>query len=227
MNVDLYLCEVPAPDDRLGGLLARLDEEERRRAARFVVEPARFAFAAAHALLRRALDRAGGCARQWTFSANRYGKPSLDPPFEDIRFNISHTDTLVAVAVTRGADIGIDVETLQSAPDEAMFASIVLAPEEEEELAGANDRASRLIRLWAAKEAVAKAIGMGLSLPPSEIVLRGAEPQVAALPAEHGPASAWWLHTERLETAWLALAARAADCRIVREKFTVDRLLEG
>ena len=227
MNVDLYLCEVPPPDDRLPALLARLDEEERRRAARFAVEPARFAYAAAHALLRRALDRAAGRAGDWAFRVNRYGKPGLDPPLDDIRFNLSHTDTLVAVAVARGTDIGVDVETLPTAPAEAMLGRMVLAPEEQAELADSDDREARLMQLWAAKEAVAKAIGMGLSLPPKEIVLRGAELRVAALPEEHGPASAWWLHTERLATHWLALAARAADCRILRERVTVDRLLES
>lgn len=227
MNVDLYLCEVPPPDDRLPALLARLAEEERSRAARFAVEPARFAYAAAHALLRRALDRAAGGAGDWAFSVNRYGKPSLDPPLGDIRFNVSHTDTLVAVAVTRGTDIGVDVETLLAAPDEAMFAGQVLAPEEEAELAESDDRASRLIRLWVAKEAVAKAIGMGFSLPPKEIILRGTELSLAALPREHGPTSAWRLHTEKLADHWLALAARASGYRILRESVTVDRLLES
>ncbi|HEX8572379.1 MAG TPA: 4'-phosphopantetheinyl transferase superfamily protein [Allosphingosinicella sp.] len=227
MDIHLYLCEVPPPDDRVPALIGRLGAEERVRAERFAVDPARFAYAAAHALLRRALDRASAGPRDWAFALNPFGKPSLDPPVGDIRFNLSHADSLVAVALARGAEIGVDVEALRSAPDEATFAGIVLAPEEEAELAGSDDRPARLMRLWVAKEAVAKAIGMGLSLPPKAIVLRGEAPEVARLPGEHGAASDWWLHTERLPGHWLALAARAPQCRIVRESVTIDQLLEG
>ncbi|HEY0412611.1 MAG TPA: 4'-phosphopantetheinyl transferase superfamily protein [Allosphingosinicella sp.] len=228
MTVQLYLCEV-SPEDapRLPALLARLDAAERDRAARFAVEPARLAYAAAHALLRHALDRGAGRAGAWAFAVNGYGKPSLDPPLDDIRFNLSHTDRLVAVAVARGLDVGVDVEAALRAPDEATFEGMVLAPEEAAELAGCADRPARLMRLWVAKEAVAKAIGMGLSLPPREIVLEGAEPRLAALPEAHGPASEWWLHTESLPGHWLALAARSAPRPIAREQLTVARLLES
>jgi len=225
ITVQLFLCRV-LPDDNqhVPRLLARLDNEERDRAARFTFERDRRAYAGAHALLRHALDRAAG-HRAWRFTANAFGKPRIEPPSNDIRFSLSHTDGLVAVALAHGRDVGVDVEASGRDADEATFRSLVLAPDEVSDLDGFVDRPGRLLRLWVAKEAIAKAIGHGLSLPLKQIVLRGEAPCLTSLPEQHGAASEWWLHTERYDMHWLALAARPPPCRVERMEMTVADLL--
>jgi 4'-phosphopantetheinyl transferase len=225
MTIRLFLCDIQPGDDRhLPGLLNRLDPEERGRAARFRFDHDRLSFAAAHALLRHALDDTVGVPRPWRFAVQAFGKPSLDPPVDDVRFNLSHARGLVAVAVTRGRDLGVDVEDALRDPDESTFANLVLAPEELAELEGCADRAERLFRIWVAKEAVVKAIGLGLSLPVRQIVLRGEAPELVAMPEPHGPPDAWSLHTERHGTQWVALAVRGALGPIERTVLTVEEM---
>lgn len=227
VTIQLFLCDVQPGDDRhLPGLLARLDADERERASRFMFDQDRLGYAAAHALLRHALDQIAGERRPWSFAANAYGKPSLDPPFDSIRFNLSHADGLVAVAISRHGEIGVDVESALREPDELTFSSLILAPEELAELDGCADRPDRLLRIWVAKEALAKAIGLGLSLPVNEIIVRGETPQLIALPEPHGPASAWSLHSELYGAHWLALATRHGEAMPVeRTAMTIEQLL--
>jgi len=225
VTVQLFLCDIRPGDDRhLPGLLARLDAEERMRAARFRFERDRLSFAAAHALLRHALDRTAGAPHPWRFAAGEFGKPSLDPPLDDIRFNLSHASELVAVALTRGRDLGVDVEDAHREPDEDTFSSLVLAPEEFDELEGCDDRSERLFRIWVAKEAIVKAIGLGLSLPVKQIIVRGDIPRLITLPEIYGPPAAWSLRTERHGTHWVALAARGALEPLERVVLTVEQL---
>ena len=227
VTIQLFLCDVPPGAERhLPGLLARLDSAERDRASRFMFDRDRLSYAAAHVLLRHALDQVAGERRPWRFAVDAFGKPSLDPPFGAIRFNLSHTDGLVAVATSRRGEIGVDVESALGEPDESTFSSLILAPEEVAELDGCADRANRLLRLWVAKEALAKAIGLGLSLPVNEIMVQGEPPQLIALPEPHGPTSAWSLHSERYGAHWLALATQHGEARPAeRITMTIEQLL--
>jgi 4'-phosphopantetheinyl transferase len=219
VTIQLFLCDVqPGAERHLPGLLARLDSAERDRAARFMFDRDRLGYAAAHTLLRHALDQTAGEQRPWRFTADAFGKPSLDPPFDSIRFNLSHADGLVSV--------GVDVESVLREPDEATFSSLILAPEELAELDGCADRSNRLLRIWVAKEALAKAIGLGLSLPVNQIIVRGETPHLIALPEPHGPASAWSLHSERYGAHWLALATRYGEAAPVeRTAMAIEQLL--
>ena len=184
VTIAMYLCPI-RPDDeaRMDALLSALDDGERARAARFVFAADRLAFAAAHVLLRGALDRIVGAARDWRFVEGPFGKPMLCPPFEDIRFNLSHTRGAVAVAVTRGRELGVDVESDRNI-DEPTFRAQILAPVELADLAGFEDRQARLTALWVAKEAVVKAIGIGLSLPVTRVVFRSDPLALVALPGK-------------------------------------------
>jgi 4'-phosphopantetheinyl transferase len=226
MIIQLFLCIVlPVDDQHLSGLLARLDDAEREQAARFAFGRSRRSYVAAHVLLRHALNLAAG-RRAWRFTMNTFGKPSLDPPCNDIHFNLSHTDGLVAVALTRGRDVGVDVEAAFRDPDETIFSSYILAAEEIADLDGLADRPGQMLRLWVAKEAIVKAIGVGLLVPPKQIILRGEVPRLVSVPQLHGPPAEWWLLTERYGQHWLALAARFAPVRVERVEMTVTDLLK-
>jgi 4'-phosphopantetheinyl transferase len=177
--------------------------------------------------LRHALDQAAG-PRPWRFATGTYGKPRLDPACDDIRFSLSHTDGLVAVALAHGQEVGVDVETACRDPDESALASLALAPREVADLDAFADRRDRLLQLWVAKEALAKAIGEGLSLPLQQVVLRGDPPKVVAMPAGYGMPSEWWLQTTRHGAHWLALAAGCAPSGVERtELFVADLIGHG
>jgi 4'-phosphopantetheinyl transferase len=226
MTIFVFLCHI-LPDDgpHLPGLLDRLDDTEQQRAARFVFDRDRRAYVVAHALLRRALDLQAG-PRRWCFAVNAYGKPRLDPACDDIRFSLSHTDDLVAVALARGQEVGVDVEAVSRDPDEAALVALALAPGEIVDLDGFADRRSRLLQLWVAKEALAKAVGVGLSLPLQQVLLRGDPPCLAAFPDGYSNVSSWWLRTTKQGAHWLGLAAERAPTEVVLTEWTVADLVK-
>ena len=82
--------------------------------ARLVFDRDRRAFLMTRALVRTTLSRYAPVApADWRFITNAHGRPEiLDRPagVPDLRFNISHTDGLIACAVTIGREVGVDVE---------------------------------------------------------------------------------------------------------------------
>jgi 4'-phosphopantetheinyl transferase len=68
------------------------------------------------------------------------------------------------VAVTRGLQLGIDVETSFNLPTTGVFTSWVASPRETRELSALppHVQADALLRLWTRKEALVKATGRGL-----------------------------------------------------------------
>lgn len=213
MDIALYLCPVAPQDDALlPALLPRLTEAEQNRARRFAVQHARRTYVVAHALLHVALAQAGVTAR--AFAENDQGKPCL--PNHRLRFNLSHTEGLVAVALSRGAEIGVDVEYQRDMPDRDGVARSVFRAEEIAGMQASAAPVARFFQLWTAKEAVMKATGLGFSLPPKDIGLSGPGPVLTALPSDHGAPGDWWLHSETLDSHWLALASRSPPPRVMR-----------
>ena len=92
----------------------------------------------------------------WTFAEN--GKPSLavGHPY----FNLSHTAHCVAVALSDQEEIGVDVEKIK--PRSMAFAKKFCSDTELAMIQAASDQASEMIRVWSAKEAVAKQSGVGI-----------------------------------------------------------------
>lgn len=162
-----------------------LDEQERQRYERFYFPRHRHEYLVAHALLRSCLSRyADVHPREWQFSTNAYGRPEIhvEQGVTPLRFNLSHTDGLVACAVTRSADVGVDVEKTMRQGDLEKIATINFAPQELEELGHLGGMAWRdhFFDLWTLKEAYIKARGLGLSLPLQQFAFRlksnGAKP---------------------------------------------------
>ncbi|TNF22220.1 MAG: 4'-phosphopantetheinyl transferase superfamily protein [Rhodobacteraceae bacterium] len=213
MEITLYLCPVAPRDDALlPALMPHLTAAEQDRARRFVVQPARRTHVIAHALLHHALARAGVTAL--AFAENAQGKPFL--PGQVLHFNLSHTEGLVAVALSRGAEVGVDVELQRDMPDREGVARSVFRPEEVAGMQAGADPGARFFQVWTVKEAVMKATGLGFSLPPQEIGLSGPAPTLTTLPPEHGAPGDWWLHSDSCGPHWLALASRSPPPRVTR-----------
>ena len=214
-QIYLSLCQVSdAANPALPQLYEMLTQEKRAKADRFVAPKARRLFLVAHVLLQQALCRAG-VERPHQFADGRYGKPYL-PDHPHIQFNLSHTDGLVAVAIARDHEIGVDVEKRVVSRDIDQLSARVFTDAERAEVASSADPAGHFTQLWTAKEAVMKATGYGFHLPSQQIAFTRKASALSSLPAEHGPIAAWWVHTERLDAHWLALAAHHHFKRIDR-----------
>jgi len=102
------------------------------------------------------------------FRKNQFGKPFLvDAGPEDLQFNLSHSGSVVTVALALKRRVGVDVERIRPLPDLDAVAEDHFAPPERALLAEASepDRLRAFFTGWTRKEAYIKAIGMGLSVP--------------------------------------------------------------
>jgi len=206
------------PDD-LAAMDALLSEEEQVRAARFVFDRDRRDFTAAHALLRRALSHEGATdPRAWRFDVGSHGKPSVvegqagSPP---LAFNVSHTHGLVACAVARGTNLGVDVERTGRVVSASAIWSRYFAPSEVAMLnaIGEGLSARPFIELWTLKESYIKAIGTGLAHGLSSFAFAFDGPHgMRFLPPPDTTAADWqFLLVEPLAESRLAVAvARGA-----------------
>src|SRR5215510_2815856 len=94
-----------------------LSGDEMSRAARFHFERDRRRFVVARGWLRTLL--AGYLAAtpgDLRFQYGEFGKPQLADA-ADLRFNLSHADERVLCAVTRGHDVGVDLERIHAVPE--------------------------------------------------------------------------------------------------------------
>lgn len=101
------------------------------------------------------------------------GKPRLGNPHDSLHFNLSHCDDLALLAVSTDGPVGIDIESIDRAPDLLGCVETFCHPEEIAMLPDEPPaRARRLLEIWCAKEALLKALGSGLSQAPDEFALR-------------------------------------------------------
>jgi 4'-phosphopantetheinyl transferase len=96
------------------------------------------------------------------------GKPQLH--IGELAFNLTHSADLALIAVTRGCEIGVDVEAVRPIERLAELARRNFHPAEiaAVEAAAATDAAKEFMRCWTRKEAVLKALGTGLTTPLAE-----------------------------------------------------------
>jgi 4'-phosphopantetheinyl transferase len=157
-----------------GEWVEMLSHSERLRQRQFALPEDRRDYAAAHALLRTALSRYGDEApAAWVFDRTAYGKPYVRtaPAAAPLHFNLSHARGLVACVVSRLVNVGIDVERIDRLSAYPHLHERCLSPAERTHFAGsAGDlRAGRFTDLWTLKEALLKAIGVGLFAEPSQL----------------------------------------------------------
>ncbi|RBY79061.1 4-phosphopantetheinyl transferase [Blastococcus sp. TF02-09] len=203
---------------------ALLDEDELRRRARLRTagdrQRATTGMALARVLLGIHAGRPGGrlrVDRTCPRCGEPHGKPRL-PDVPDLHHSVAHSGGWVAVAVRRGAPVGVDVEGVGSwtAAELHDLALVVLAPEERAVLAGtpAAARAAAFATYWTRKEAVVKATGAGLLAPLDELVVSppSAPPRVLRWPGSGAaPPILHAVDPPAGCAAALALAGPAAD----------------
>ncbi|MFJ1804855.1 4'-phosphopantetheinyl transferase superfamily protein [Streptomyces sp. NPDC088157] len=99
------------------------------------------------------------------------GSRSGGPPACD--FSVTHSGALVGVAVCRGGDVGLDVEESHGDMDVDSAARVALSDAELAALYArpADERRPAFLRTWTRKEAVLKALGVGLGVPPRGLEL--------------------------------------------------------
>jgi 4'-phosphopantetheinyl transferase len=154
---------------------ANLSPAEERQAARFHFEPDARRWSACRRALRIILGEALSLdPAAIRFDLGAHGKPLLPPPHDLLHFNLSHCRDLALVALGTAGPVGIDLEPADRAGSLLGCESAFCHPEELATLPATPDaRAAALLDLWTSKEALLKALGTGLSLPPESVSLAG------------------------------------------------------
>jgi phosphopantetheinyl transferase len=143
--VDVWRTSLDAAPEWLEDLLCA---SERARAARIVHGRNRVRWARSRGMLRLLLARhLETDPRELRFELGAHGKPALEGGAgrdADLRFNLSHSEELLLVAVAAGVEVGVDIEC-------------------------ANERdTTEFMRRWTMHEATVKCLGMGLTSMPVE-----------------------------------------------------------
>jgi 4'-phosphopantetheinyl transferase len=146
-------------------LAGLLDDRECERAARFRAPIDRARFVARRGRLRQILGQALGCSpRAVRFGEGAFGKPFVEGgPY----FSISSSGSVALCAISTSAEIGCDIERREPALADPAVAERLLAPGERRQLAAlpAERWIEGFFDCWTRKEAVVKALGLGLSYP--------------------------------------------------------------
>jgi 4'-phosphopantetheinyl transferase len=169
-EVHVWRATLDQPAPRVQSLWQTLAADEQARARRFYFEKDRVPFIIARGALRAIL---GGYLNinpdQLRFYYSPHGKPALASEVGGgtLRFNVSHSHGLALFAISRGRDIGIDIEHIR--PDFATeeIAERFFSPREVAALRALpiDAQAEAFFNCWTRKEAYIKAIGEGLSHP--------------------------------------------------------------
>jgi 4'-phosphopantetheinyl transferase len=148
-------------------LLQVLDQGERERAAQFSFERDRVRFIQAHGMVRRIVARyCGADAAALAFARNTHGKPYLVPRSDRpaLEFSLSHSGDCCMLALRLDHAVGVDVEHRRDLPQAMAIAQRYFTPAESAALAGLPEpaRSEAFLLLWTHKEAMVKALGVGL-----------------------------------------------------------------
>ncbi len=155
----------------LDGAIECLIDEEKLKAGRFRFPKDAAHWTACRAALRAILAREiGTTPHDVPLVYSKFGKPVLAPPFDSLHFNLSHCPDLALIALSDRGPVGVDLESVDRAPDLLECVHSFCHPDECRELPDdTSARSLQLLRIWTAKEAVLKALGTGMSHPPESV----------------------------------------------------------
>ena len=165
-SVDIWIWDLDPASTECCSYAAILSDEEKARACRFHLPIHRQKFVVSRAIVRNLLGSYLACDAVYIkFSYGHFGKPFVQdqPGKPSVRFSLSHTSRLGALAVSANDELGLDIEEIRPIEREVARS---LSEREQKELAAmqANEWLLAFYHCWTRKEAILKAEGVGLSL---------------------------------------------------------------
>lgn len=159
------LADPAGPDDVLAQSWTLLSTAEQNRANRLSSMKERQLFAMTRASLRLLLsEKTGLPALAIRFVEGPHGKPRLAGTARP-HFNVSHSGDFALIGLSDSRPIGVDIEFMRRSGDEMDVARSLFSELECRRLAGLAPAPRRIAfyRIWTCKEAVLKALGVGIS----------------------------------------------------------------
>ena len=186
-EVHVWRATLDQTPSQIQNFRRNLAADEQARAERFHFERDHEHFVVARGVLRailgRYLNQAPECI---SFCYSSHGKPALagESGGDAIRFNVSHSHGIALYAVTRGREVGVDLEHIRSNLAVMEIAERFFSRREVAMLRTLSTEEQReaFFRCWTRKEACLKARGEGLSLPLDQIDLSPSPGEPGAIP---------------------------------------------
>jgi 4'-phosphopantetheinyl transferase len=196
--------------------------DEKERAGRFHFQKDRENFIVSRGLLRKILGLyLGSNPGDLRLQYGSHGKPFLEKSLGGkLQFNLSHSHNLALLAVTRGREVGIDVERMCPQVVEEPIAERFFSAYELATLRSlpVEQQVDAFFNCWTRKEAYIKARGDGLSCPLDafDVSLKPGEPAaLLATRTEFEEISRWRLEELAPGVNFkAALAAERPDWRL-------------
>ncbi len=212
-DVQAWCGSVRLPQHTLRQLALSLSVRERNAARHFIFRKDGDQFLACRGLLRAILGaNLGRSAGSLEIRTGLNGKPGL--PGNELFFNVSHSGDLAAIACARGRHVGIDVQAVSALRSPLRLAERYFCRAETNKLKRLAGEAQRraVCSCWARKEAYAKALGEGLSIPlcSFEVSVLPDEP-VRLLRAAPGDTCSWRLQALDAGPGYAAAIAVEGD----------------
>jgi 4'-phosphopantetheinyl transferase len=168
------------------GVEQMLPESERKKSERFRFETISMRYIKRHYLLRVLLGRYLGTEfYEQEFHRNEQGKPSLknEKGCNSIYFNLSHSENMCIFAFTKEGEVGVDVEKIYNLSDmvgivERCFS---LLENKKFRLLPEHSRKKTFFTCWTRKEALLKALGVGLSFPANQVDVLAGEDEASRI----------------------------------------------
>lgn len=182
-ELELFVIRLPSVSSPLknagtdddSGLLHLLDDWEAQQFEQFKFDLDRDRYLMSHVSLRVVLSHLLNCTLDDLNYAPR-NSPFVRPELAKshgakLRFSLSHSEDLVAMAVAASGPVGVDVEPYSRADEAAGITGEYLAESEIAVVDGlpSAERSRACLALWTAKEAVLKALDVGLAHPPEKV----------------------------------------------------------
>ena len=192
-----------------------LSAEERRRAGRLVGVKGRRRWIAARSILRAILgERLEVDPADLRLESGTHGRPFLaDSPDPALDFNLSHSGSLMLVALGRPGPIGVDIERVRSGSAAERVARRHFPEAEAVALSALPEarRARAFHRAWAAREAWVKARGERILRHLSRVEVRvdpDASPAFLSVDGCPNAAAGWHLEEVPVGEEYAAVVAR-------------------
>jgi 4'-phosphopantetheinyl transferase len=222
-QVQVWCVSLDLSDRQRERMLGMLSADEVARAGRFHFEKDLNRFIAARGILRNILGLyLGEKPHRLRFEYTPHGKPVLgtESGYDALRFNLSHSDSFALYAITRGRNIGIDIERIRYDIAVDQIVRRFFSPDEISSLEGIHDekRYEVFFQYWTRKEAFLKAMGEGLSFPMEQCdvsLISGMLFSPVTLPGDKREGSCWYVQDLFPGTGYAAaIAIEGGDCEL-------------
>ena len=167
-HIDLWFISPNEISDLIVQYLKTLlSKKEKEKLAHYKNSKAQHTALITRAICRMVLSQYTNTApSKLNFIKNQHGKPELTDNKNKIRFNLSHNNDLIIIAICTKDDIGCDIENPLRKVNIEPLTRRYFSEQEHLEICTLTSKVQqqRFFEMWTLKEAFVKATGIGISL---------------------------------------------------------------